>query len=345
MYRVDGTVATPLQAKSMTELGLTEPLHLEAWLVAHPEALGADLMIVTTQFNSWESETGSAAERPDILALSSSGELVVIELKRGGDRKVHLQAITYGALAATFTLQKLAAAHAAWRHQNGAQISQEDAVELLRSHVEGGWDEKVLELPKLVIVAETFPAQVLTTIHWLAQVAPNLSFECFDYSLFEGGDGEGHFVVFNRIFPISDFSDQILVAAERETQGARELISRNKRRARSAQIIHDKQLIPDGAVVQLQLETLVRPEVIALVQNWLEVDPLRQQFIWRDDPVRPLTWGAADDPDTRWTPSALRNEIFSQAGVEKWSFSAADAWSYMGRNLYLIANEVDADSH
>ncbi len=344
MYRVDGTVATPLQAKSMADLGLTEPLHLEAWLVAHPEALGADLMIVTTQFNYWESATGNAAERPDILALSSSGELVVIELKRGGDRKVHLQAITYGALAATFTLQMLAAAHAAWQTQRGNQISQDEAAELLRNHVDGEWDDKVLELPRLVIVAEAFPAQVLTTIHWLAQVAPNLSFECFDYSLFESADGAGRYVVFNRIFPISDFSDQMLVAAERETRDARELISGNRRRAKSVRIIYDQKLIEDGSRVQLRLDTLVRPEVVAQVQAWLEGNPRRKEFIWREDPTRPLTWGAADDPDVRWTPSALRNEIFAQAGVEAMSFSAADAWSYGGRSLYLIANEVDSDN-
>lgn len=57
-------------------------------------------MVVTTQFSTWASETDTARERPDVLALSTSGELVVIELKRGSDRNVHLQAITYGALVA-----------------------------------------------------------------------------------------------------------------------------------------------------------------------------------------------------------------------------------------------------
>lgn len=111
LLRVDEASSSALEETSMTDEGLLETVHLEAWITAHPEVIDTSLKIVTTQFNRWISDSDSAQERPDLLALSTSGELVVIELKRGGDRRVHLQAITYGALAAGFTRESLAEAH------------------------------------------------------------------------------------------------------------------------------------------------------------------------------------------------------------------------------------------
>lgn len=323
----------------MTSLELHEPVHLEAWIVAHPEALGADLKIVTTQFNSWESGQGHASDRPDVLALSSTGELVVIELKRGGDKRVHLQAITYGALAATFTAERLAAAHAHWLHaRGGAQISTDAALSLLREHVDGDWEDAILELPRLVLVAEAFPAQVLTTVNWLARAAPDLSIECHQYVVFESGSEV--FVTFERLLPVRDLADQMLSAGERETKEAREVISGNKRRAKSVTIIAENNLIPDGSIIDLDLVTRARPEVVERINSWLDESVVRREVRWRSDPVRPLTWGAAEDPEERWTPSALRNEIFRLAGADAPNFSAADAWSYQGLNFYQLANQA-----
>lgn len=100
LLRVDGPDATGCERTSMVEEGLTETAHLESWIKTHLDVIDDGLMVVTTQFSTWASETDTARERPDVLALSTSGELVFIELKRGSDRNVHLQAITYGALVA-----------------------------------------------------------------------------------------------------------------------------------------------------------------------------------------------------------------------------------------------------
>lgn len=88
---------------TMTAEGLAETTHLESWIKLRSEVIDDALIVGTTQFGSWASETGSARERPDILALYSSGELVVTELKRGTDQRIHLQALTYGAFVAGFT--------------------------------------------------------------------------------------------------------------------------------------------------------------------------------------------------------------------------------------------------
>ena len=340
---VDGAAASPLSRSSMQEMGFQETLHLESWLKAHPQAIGEDLIIVTTQFDAWESQLGSARERPDILALSSSGQVVVVELKKGGDRRIHLQAITYGALAASFTIEELGKAHAKWlRTENGEVVSTEGAVERLREHVDGEWNDALLELPRLVVVAESFPPQVLTTVQWLERVAPDLTIECHEYSLFRTSPDACCLSIVHGRSPSSHGWPAGAVA---DTGGLQpDFPDRGPFGSRkSVTIIHEHKLIPDGAVMNLSLAGHVRRELAEPVEEWLSQDDARRDVRWVDDPARPLLWAAWDvDPTRRWTPSSLRNQIFQQAIGETPSFSAADAWSYQGRSLHQIADSASA---
>ena len=109
----DRLSCAPMPATQLATLGIFETSHLERWVVEHPEVLGENVRIVTTQYGKWSSDSGDLAkERLDILGLDSSGQLVVVELKRGTDQNVHMQAITYAALVAGFSKSTLADAHA-----------------------------------------------------------------------------------------------------------------------------------------------------------------------------------------------------------------------------------------
>jgi RecB family endonuclease NucS len=100
----DRMTCAPMPATQLATLGIFEASHLERWVVAHPEVLGDNVRIVTTQYGKWSSGSGDLAkERLDILGLDSSGQLVVVELKRGIDPNVHMQAITHAALVAGFS--------------------------------------------------------------------------------------------------------------------------------------------------------------------------------------------------------------------------------------------------
>ena len=74
------------------QLGLRERRDIQEWIAANPGILGEDLLIIGKEFSGFDLTN----ERPDLLAVDSSGKLVVIELKRddtGGN--VHWQAIKY----------------------------------------------------------------------------------------------------------------------------------------------------------------------------------------------------------------------------------------------------------
>jgi hypothetical protein len=330
----------------MSNEGLAETKHLESWIVQHPEVIDDGLKVVATQYNRWASvEGGAAREALDVLALSSSGQTVVMELKRGSDRKVHLQAITYGALVAGFDQNMLAEAHSEWLTKNGERVSKEEALERLTDHLESEWDEEILKLPKLVLVAEEFPDQVLTTVQWLTEtVADGLEMECHEYTIFK--DGDARYANFQKVFPVEDLDGRTLRPVPTvDTGQVRERLATRKRRSKSVTVISEREGIPDGAQIDLDLDTLVKPEVMERVDEWLEGQPDRKLVTWVNDPVRPLQWAAADRPTDQWTPTSLRNEIFAQAGIERWSFSAGDCWCYGGRSLYWVAqNLLNAES-
>jgi len=73
---VDGAVATPVKQISLSDAGLTERSHLQEWVLAHPETLGPDVLIVTLEFDRWRSSSGQPErDRLDILGLYKTRHL------------------------------------------------------------------------------------------------------------------------------------------------------------------------------------------------------------------------------------------------------------------------------
>lgn len=328
------TNAVLVDETSMMGERWTEPVHLEKWIVDFPEVLDPSLKVVSNQFNRWRSDEGNAKQRLDILALSSSGELVVIELKRNQDVVVHLQALTYAALVSGFDRQTLAGVHRDWlKSREGRELTHAEALRELEDWVDGEWDDESLRLPRMILVAEGFPDQVITTVQWLSEAAPDLAIEAFEYHLFDSGDDVD--VTFQRLLPIDDLGGRRLRPQLAEV---RQGIVDKRRNARSVLIIHDAELIPDGAPISLDLTSLVKPEVIENVTRWLSEDLRRSNVTWRNHRTRPLRWAAADDPEQSWTPTRLCKEIFAKASVSPPAFSAAVAWTYGGDSLARIAS-------
>ncbi len=80
VFTVVESTATPAQRITLADAGLTERSHLQEWTIAHPEILGADVLIVTFEFDQWSSASGPQRDRLDILGLGKDGRLVVAEL-------------------------------------------------------------------------------------------------------------------------------------------------------------------------------------------------------------------------------------------------------------------------
>ena len=81
--------------------GRTEPYDLEPWIKSNPEILGSDIAIIGRQISS---KSGPI----DLLGIDSSGNMVVVELKRDKlPREALAQAIDYVSDVAMWSIEKV----------------------------------------------------------------------------------------------------------------------------------------------------------------------------------------------------------------------------------------------
>jgi hypothetical protein len=153
---------------TLAEAGLKERADLQEWIRAHPQVLGSGVRIVTSEFDRWMSSGGVHADRLDLLGLAEDGRLVLAELKRdAAPDTVEMQAIKYAAFASRFGSATLAAWHGEYlRRTVDASVTDEDSLARLEEHC-GGLDPDLLESPRIVLVAGSFPEPVTASVVWL----------------------------------------------------------------------------------------------------------------------------------------------------------------------------------
>jgi hypothetical protein len=343
----DRMSCAPMPATQLAALGIFETAHLEKWVVDHPEVLGDNVRIVTTQYGRWSSDSGDLAkERLDILGLDSSGQLVVVELKRGIDQNVHMQAITYAALVAGFSKTTLADAHAEYlnRRRESDKVSGAEAAELLNEHVDGTWEDDVLTVPKIILLAEDFTAQTYTTVTWLSNLTPNLSIEMHTVNAFVFED-QRPCIVFRRLFPAVDPSTRVLTPGVAATSAASVAtkIAEKKRRIRSTYTLYDTGVIPEGEQIVLNLHTWIDPELAAAVDTWVADDPRRGRATWVNDRERPLRWDAGSEET--YTPTGLAKHVIREAtGQLRDAIPGADVWYWSDQSLAHLATAQEMNT-
>ncbi len=172
MFTIRSGEAESAEPISLADVGLRERSHLQEWVRKNPEILGEDVLIVTFEFDRFQSRGGRAADRLDLLGLDPDGRLVVAELKRGpAPDSVDMQAIKYAAFVSKFTPETLAEAHAAYASATeGEDVAATDALARLKSHVDGELDPDTLRKPRVVLMAERFSPRVTASAVWLTDM-------------------------------------------------------------------------------------------------------------------------------------------------------------------------------
>ncbi|WP_234807754.1 PDDEXK family nuclease [Mycolicibacterium bacteremicum] len=309
--------------------------------------LGDHVKVVTTQYDKWSSNSGDLArERLDILGLDSSGQLVVVELKRGSDSRIHLQAITYAALVAGFSKDTLADAHADYLSRVGKEVvTTSEARQQLEDHVDGTWDDDILTVPKIILLAEDFTAQTYTTVTWLSDLTPNLSIEMHTVNAFASPEcsPEQSCLIFRRLYPAADPTTRVLTPgiAAATADSVASKIAEKKRRIRSTHLLYESNAIPEGAEIAINLHTWVNADLAAAVDAWIAQEPARGVAIWVSHRDRPLRWASGMNDET-FTPTTLAKKIiFDATSTTHDAIPGADVWMYQGESLASIATHVE----
>lgn len=207
VYRVNGTSAVTMKTSTLEAAGLKERQHLQEWVLANPEILGEDVLIVTSEFDQWFSKDGRDPDRLDVLGLGQDGRLVVAELKRDMTPDlVTMQAINYASRASRFTPDMLADAFFSFhRGRTDAVGTSDQALSRLLVHAPT-LSADTLRNPRIVIVAGDFTPKVTSAAVWLSERGIDISLaRVRAYSM-----DDGHVVTVSQVWPVPQAEDFVV---------------------------------------------------------------------------------------------------------------------------------------
>ena len=161
LFRVDpdSKESVKVDEVDFSHLGLQERQDIQEWIVANPEILGDDLLIIAKEFSDFD----RTSERLDLLAIDRDGKLVIIELKRdpsGVD--AHWQAIKYASYLRRATHEDILRMLA-----NFEGVSEAEAEEKLLEHVEIGSLENLNDEQRVILASHRFAPEVTSAVLWV----------------------------------------------------------------------------------------------------------------------------------------------------------------------------------
>ena len=211
VFAVAGSVASPAERISLADAGLREREHLQEWVIAHPEIIGPDVMIVTFEFDKWSSASGEQKDRLDVLGLGQDGRIVVAELKRGrAPDTVNMQALKYAAMASRFKAGLLAEYHARFSQREAHDgtgrdpLTEAEALAKLETHSDVGLLPDQLINPRIVLLAESFLPSVTATAVWLNERGIDLTL--MRYQAYRTGP-EQIILTVSQLYPVREIAD------------------------------------------------------------------------------------------------------------------------------------------
>lgn len=165
--------ATPVETATLCELRVRERYDVQEWVLATPQLLGEDLMVVTSEFAHFD----RTSERIDVLAVDRKGKLVVIELKRSAvGTHADLQGIRYAAYCSTFTLEDVADLYSVHvRTREARDLSVAEAAEEIRGFINAPDFEEFDDKPRIILAAEQFPPEMTAALLWLRSFDVDIS--------------------------------------------------------------------------------------------------------------------------------------------------------------------------
>ncbi len=336
VFTVDGARATPAVPVTLADAGLRERTDLQEWVLAHPEILGTDVLVVAFEFDRWQSGPSGERERDrlDVLGLDGDGRLVVAELKR--DRApdtVQMQAIKYAAMASRFTEETLVEHYVDFRRRTGDVIDDETARAELVAHA-GDLDAEQLRRPRIVLVAGAFPPVVTASAVWLTEMGLDITMQRVQaYRVFD----DRVVVTVSQLFPVPDV-EEFTVSPQRAQAQAVEARRRRGREKSTVQKLVAARLIEDGTTLHLRPTTEITPDIRERLTGWLAEEPRRGRARWFNRRRDPLVW---EYDGQSYRPSPLVAQMLSEAAEVSRSVRGPAWWVLDdGRDLTTVAGAV-----
>ena len=320
VYSIKEGTAVPLETVSLAEAGLRERQDLQEWVLARPEILGPDVMVIAFEFDHWQNSKGDRQrDRLDVLGLDADGRLVLAELKRDdAPDTVEMQAIKYAAMASRFTEADLVSYHSRFlSRRSGETVSEDEARTALLDHA-GELDSEQLRQPRIVLVAGSFTSPTTASVVWLSEMGLDITLQRIQ--AYRIGD-EGVIVTVSQLFPVPDVEEFTIAPQRAEAQQSKARRTRKRERSTVGRLLQSK-LILDGTLLTLVPTTEVDAEARERVQEWITEDPRRGRATWVNGP-KPLRW---EYDDALYRPTTIAKQVLLYAADVERSVNGPQWW-------------------
>lgn len=224
LFRADGDgVVEPVDTSGLAELGLRERDDLQEWVIEEPQILGEDLLIITSEYAGFK----GTLDRLDILALDTSGNVVVIELKRDrADSTTDLQALKYASFCSTLTAEDIQREYRSFHNRRTDEgLTPETVGKAFIAFLDGdeaptvaedGWAEFELDnRPRVMLAAGDFGTEITSPVLWLREEY-GLDISCVRINAYDW-DGE-YLVQGQRIIPVPETEQYMTRRREKQEQ-------------------------------------------------------------------------------------------------------------------------------
>jgi hypothetical protein len=165
MLRIDRAKRTMMRLgpKPLATAGILERNDLQQMIKNAPAEFFAELGEQLLPLGEEIRPSEVVDDRIDLLALDADGAAVIIELKRGAHKLQLLQALTYAALIADWTPDRLTSERARF-----AGKSEDEAEEEIDEYLNEG-SSTLNASQRVILVAEDYDFEVLATAKWLTE--------------------------------------------------------------------------------------------------------------------------------------------------------------------------------
>ena len=164
LYEMTPDALTVVPTTTFASAEVRERQDLQRLLRDHVEVVYADTLVIAEEWGEFE----DSRRRIDLLGVHSSGDLVVIELKRTEDGgHMELQAIRYAAMVSAMTFARATEIYADHLRKTGRDPAA--AASLLADHL-GGEDEperRFARRVRVALVSADFGKELTTAVLWL----------------------------------------------------------------------------------------------------------------------------------------------------------------------------------
>ena len=205
LYRInpESRQTDKIREVDFASLGFRERQDIQEWIAANPGILGDDLLIIGKEFSGFDRTN----ERLDLLAVDSSGRLVIVELKRddtGAD--AHWQAIKYASYLHNATAEAIIIMVSEYWNESEA-----DAATRLLQHIDSDDLNGLNHDQRIILASHRFAPEVTSAALWLNHKAPGEDLiTCIRLTPFQDTQTDSLYLQASTLIPVPGIDDYVV---------------------------------------------------------------------------------------------------------------------------------------